>query len=185
MSEFVIGIMRNHIEISYLISILLNVIISVFAFIPSFFLTAANIFVFGFWEGTLLSLIGEIIGSLVSFHLYRIGIRRFIPKQEFKQKHLQRLLSVKGSQAFVMILSLRLLPFVPSGLVNIGAAFGKVSSFTFGMATLIGKIPALLFEAFTVNQYISWESEGKLYLTLLGILIIGTYFIVGKRKESQ
>jgi uncharacterized membrane protein YdjX (TVP38/TMEM64 family) len=183
MSNFVIEIMRENIEISYIISIFLNVVISILAVIPSFFLTAANIYVFGFWEGTLLSLIGEIIGSIVSFWLYRKGIRKFISQQDFNSLSLRRLLSARGSEAFLLILSLRLLPFVPSGLVNIGAAFGTVSLVTFGLATLIGKIPALLLEAYTVNYYISWEGEGKMILTILGIFLIGGYMVAGKMKR--
>jgi uncharacterized membrane protein YdjX (TVP38/TMEM64 family) len=185
MSQVVIELMKENIEISYAISIFINTIISIFAVIPSFFLTAANIIVFGFWEGAFLSLVGEVIGSIVSFQLYRKGIRRFIPNQISKPKYIERLLSTKGIQAFTLILSLRLLPFVPSGLVNIGAAFGKVSALTFGAATLIGKVPALLFESYTVSNYLAWEGEGKVVLTLLGIILIGGYLVVNRLKRER
>lgn len=100
--------MKDNIEISYLISIFLNVLISIFALNPSFFLTAANIYVFGLWEGTLLSLIGEVIGSVVSFWLYRKGIKRFTTQKEISSPYLKRLLGTKGSEAFFLLLSLRL-----------------------------------------------------------------------------
>jgi uncharacterized membrane protein YdjX (TVP38/TMEM64 family) len=53
--RFVIELLKNNIEGSYIISIFLNIVISILTVIPSFFLTAANIYVFGFWEGTFLS----------------------------------------------------------------------------------------------------------------------------------
>ncbi len=188
MKELTIELLRANLEISYVISILINIIISILAFIPSIFLTAANILVFGFWEGTLLSLVGEVIGSLVSFYLYRKGIRRILPIQSYKNKYLQRLYSAKGIQAFLLIVALRLFPFVPSGLVNIGAAFGKVSSLVFGLATIIGKIPSLLMEAFAVSNYLSWEGDGKYVSTIIGIILIGGYLIWGifkRRNKSE
>ncbi len=185
MSDFVIELMKENIEISYFISIFFNVLISIFALIPSFFLTAANIFVFGFWEGTLLSLLGEVIGSLFSFWLYRKGIKLFTPQKEISSLYLNRLLGAKGGEAFFLLLSLRLLPFIPSGLINIGAAFGKVSAFTFGWATLIGKIPALFLEAYAVSHYLSWDGRGKMILTVIGIILIGVYMITGKVKRMK
>jgi uncharacterized membrane protein YpjA/uncharacterized membrane protein YdjX (TVP38/TMEM64 family) len=184
MSQVLIDLMKEHMEISYVLSIIINILISFFAVVPSFFLTAANIIVFGFWEGAFLSLVGEVIGSIVSFQLYRKGIRKFIPNYKSKHKYLERLLSTKGIQAFTLILSLRLLPFVPSGLINIGAAFGRVSALTFGTATLIGKVPALLFESYTVSNYLAWEGEGKVALTLLGVILIAGYFAFDKLKKE-
>jgi uncharacterized membrane protein YdjX (TVP38/TMEM64 family) len=186
MSDFVIEVMQSNQEFAYIISIFLNVLISILAVIPSLFLTAANIYVFGFWEGTVLSLIGEVVGCMISFKLYRMGFKKFLPKDELKGKYVKRLHSVKGTEAFILILSLRLLPFVPSGLVNIGAAFGKVSLLNFSLATLIGKVPALLFEAFTVYSYLSWASgETKVILTLVGLIIIGFYFVIRKSNRSS
>ena len=132
-----------------------------------------------------MSLVGEVIGSVISFYLYRKGIRRFIPSPKTKSKYLERLIGATGLRAFILILSLRLLPFVPSGLVNIGAAFGQVSLATFGTATLIGKVPALLFEAYTVNHYLKWEGEEKLLLTLLGLVLIGGYFSADRLKNQR
>ncbi|MFZ3590078.1 TVP38/TMEM64 family protein [Bacillus sp. DJP31] len=187
MSEFLIELLMNNKEISYLISILLNVLISIFAFIPSFFLTAANIYVYGFWEGTLLSLIGEVIGCLVSFWLYRKGIKIVSQKKEFQSPYIRRLLGVKGSEAFLLLLSLRLLPFMPSGLINIGAAFSKVSIILFGLSTLFGKIPALFLEGYTVSSYLEWDGRGKLFITITGIILFGIYIciLVLKRRKNS
>ena len=41
--------------IAILISLSLNTVISVLGVIPSVFLTAANLKIFGFWEGTIIS----------------------------------------------------------------------------------------------------------------------------------
>jgi uncharacterized membrane protein YdjX (TVP38/TMEM64 family) len=55
-----------------LLSILLNIIISVLGVIPSVFITAANISFFGFGYGLTLSILGEAFGAIISFYLYRV-----------------------------------------------------------------------------------------------------------------
>ncbi|MBM7661504.1 putative membrane protein YdjX (TVP38/TMEM64 family) [Bacillus mesophilus] len=183
MTEFITELMNDYAEISYLISILVNVLISLFAFIPSVFITAANIYVFGFWEGLILSLVGEVLGSVISLILYRKGIEFLTREKEITHPIYKKLLTTTGVEAFLLIVSLRLLPFVPSGLVNIGASFSKVSVTTFGIATLIGKIPAVLIEAMAVSQYMKWQGEEKVYFTLVALILVLIYFLV-KRKRG-
>ncbi|MDQ7864664.1 hypothetical protein RCO48_36895 [Peribacillus frigoritolerans] len=65
---------------SIAVSLVFNILISVLGFIPSVFITAANISVFGFEKGLILSYIGEIAGAVVSFWLYRKGFQTFKPK---------------------------------------------------------------------------------------------------------
>jgi uncharacterized membrane protein YdjX (TVP38/TMEM64 family) len=185
MKDLVIELFYNYKEISYVLSILLNVLISIFAVIPSYFLTAANIYAFGFWEGTLLSFIGEVVGCIVSFQLYRRGIKSLVSQSERQWKFVKRLLSVTGSEAFFLILSLRLIPFVPSGLVNVTAALGIVSISNFSLATFIGKMPALLLEAFTVNQIMFWDGEGKVALTTIGVFLLIIFLVFRKINKKN
>jgi uncharacterized membrane protein YdjX (TVP38/TMEM64 family) len=184
MIDLITNLMNQHTEISYLISIFINVLISILAFIPSFFITAANIYVFGFWEGLILSLIGEVIGSIISVTLYRKGIKLLTKEKEIKLPFIQRLLTSTGTEAFLLILSLRLLPFVPSGLVNIGASFSNVSLLTFGLATLLGKIPAVMMEALAVSHYMSWSGQVKVYVTVAGVVLFCIYLVWKKIYSS-
>ncbi|WP_246942544.1 TVP38/TMEM64 family protein [Bacillus pinisoli] len=177
MTEFATELMTEYRSISYFISVLLNIFISIFAFIPSFFITAANIYVFGLWEGMVLSLVGEVMGSIISFALYRKGIKLVVGEKLHTLPYLGKLQKSSGLEAFVLILSLRLLPFVPSGLVNIAASFSKVSIGTFGLATLLGKIPAVFIEAYAVSEYMSWEGQEKLYFTLAGLCLLVAYYV--------
>jgi uncharacterized membrane protein YdjX (TVP38/TMEM64 family) len=62
------------------------------------------------------------------------------------------LLEAKGLEAFFLVLSLRLLPFVPSGVVTFVATIGKTPLLIFIIASSIGKIPALLLEAYSHLQ---------------------------------
>ncbi|WP_053344755.1 TVP38/TMEM64 family protein [Peribacillus butanolivorans] len=168
---------------SIAVSVLLNILISVLGFIPSVFITAANITVFGFEKGLILSYIGEIAGAVISFWLYRKGLQSFKPKF-LKNRWLKQLQNSQGWRAFWMILMLRLLPFIPSGVINLTAAISKTSVIIFFIATSIGKLPALLIEAYSVTQVLqASEAVRNILILLILIIVVLSYFKRGKNKE--
>ena len=89
-------------------------------------------------------------------------------------------------KAFWLILSLRLIPFVPSGIVTFAAAIGQVSATTFLIASSLGKLPALLLEGYAVYQVTEFGWQGKLILTVVAFAILFGIVrqILGKRKKN-
>ncbi|WP_059172140.1 TVP38/TMEM64 family protein [Bacillus sp. FJAT-27445] len=175
MQDWVIGLFENYRETAILISVLLNVAISILGVVPSVFLTAANIIVFGPVGGTMISIAGEAAGAVVSFALYRKGFKRWAGKRLPEKRWIHKLLNARGKDAFLMILALRILPFAPSGLVTFAAAIGSVGAVAFTLASTIGKIPALMIESYSVYQVTEWTFQGKIILVVfsLGIILIG------------
>ncbi|MGM9926805.1 MAG: TVP38/TMEM64 family protein [Bacillus sp. (in: firmicutes)] len=164
------------------LSILLNVIISVLGVLPSVFLTAANIGFFGFGYGLLISVLGEAFGAIVSFYLYRKGINKVRKQVQIKHRYLERLQQTGGLEAFWLIIALRVFPFMPSGLVTLVSAGSKVGIITFSIASTLGKIPALMIEAYSVSHILNWTWQGKVILGLLSIVMIG---LVIKKYKKQ
>jgi uncharacterized membrane protein YdjX (TVP38/TMEM64 family) len=181
MEEQIITLLNTYENVAYLISFVINVIISILGFLPSFFLTAANLAVFGFWKGTFLSFAGEAIGAIAAFVLYRKGFRKLAETKMFSHPKVRRLLEAKGLEAFFLVLSLRLLPFVPSGVVTFVAAIGKTPFLIFMIASSIGKIPALLLEAYSVYHLMNWTWQGKVVLMILSVFL----FIFTWKKINQ
>lgn len=171
-----IALFNNYREYAIFISIILNIVIAVLGVIPSFFVTGANIIFFGFWEGILISLIGETFGAIIAFTLYRKGFKRIVADSITKYPKLVSLTELEGKKAFLAVLSLRLMPFMPSGLITFAAAVGKISVLVFTAASSLGKIPALFIEGFSVYQFISISWEGKLFLVILALFILWLNF---------
>lgn len=181
MKEQLFALFNQHPNSAFFISIALSILIALLAVVPSFFITAANILFFGFWRGTIISFLGEALGAIISFWLYRKGFKKKAHHELQKYPRAKQLLEAEGKQAFLLILSLRLLPFVPSGLVTFAASIGKVRPLNFFLASSIGKIPALLIEAYSVYQVTLFNWQGKLILLLTALLLL---FIVVKNKAS-
>ncbi|GGJ71321.1 putative membrane protein YdjX (TVP38/TMEM64 family) [Anoxybacillus voinovskiensis] len=171
MEQQMIALFRTYEPFAFLISIATNVIISILGVVPSVFLTAANLAVFGFWKGTFVSFVGEAVGAIVSFVLYRKGFRKLSETKWFSYPKVKRLLAAEGVEAFSLILSLRLLPFVPSGFVTFVAAIGHTSLLIFIIASSIGKLPALLLEAYSVYQVMNWTWQGKVISTVFAVFL--------------
>ncbi|UOY92443.1 VTT domain-containing protein [Ectobacillus sp. JY-23] len=180
MQQYITELFTTYEQIAFLLSILINILISVLGVVPSVFLTAANLTVFGLWEGLLLSFIGEAVGAVVAFYLYRKGFRS-MTERKLSHPKVQKLLRAQDREAFSLILALRLLPFVPSGLVTFVAAIGRVSLLVFAVASSLGKVPALLIEGYSVYQVINWTWEGKVIVTALAVVLL---FITWRRLRK-
>jgi uncharacterized membrane protein YdjX (TVP38/TMEM64 family) len=182
MQDQIAHLLDTYHELAIIWSILINIFISIIGFIPSVFLTALNIKLFGFFGGFIISLVGETLGALVSFWLYRLGFQYFVQNKTSHYPKVQRLLLVQGKEAFYLILSLRLVPFIPSSLVTLFAALGKVSWISFTLASTIGKIPALFMEIYSVNEVLNGSFIGKIILILLSF---GIFIYVWQIKKAK
>ncbi|MCW3114681.1 MAG: hypothetical protein JWR18_3077 [Segetibacter sp.] len=180
MKQDVINLFNTYPQYAFLFSIAINVLIAVLGVVPSVFLTAANILFFGFWNGTFISFAGESIGALIAFWLYRLGFKKKIQSKTNKYPAVEKLLQAEGKTAFISIVSLRLIPFIPSGIITFTAAIGRVDIVTFFIASSLGKIPALLIEAYAAYQVTAFNWQGKVILMLVGIYLL--YLVLKKKK---
>ncbi|RBW70174.1 TVP38/TMEM64 family protein [Bacillus taeanensis] len=183
MEKQITELLSSYKEAAIFISICINILIAILGVVPTVFITSANIAVFGFWEGALLSFIGESIGAAAAFWLYRKGFKKISQKELSRFKKGRELMEVRGRNAFYLILAFRLLPFIPSGVVTFFAAIGSVSISIFVLASSLGKVPAMFIEAYSVYQVTNLTWQGKVILFLAAIYILMLVF--RKRKSAN
>ncbi|SOC21859.1 uncharacterized membrane protein YdjX (TVP38/TMEM64 family) [Ureibacillus xyleni] len=157
--------------LAILISVFLNIFISIMGVLPSVFITAANLLFFGLYNGLIVSIIGEGLGAIFSFVLYRKGLKKWQFK-DFQHPVILKLKNLEGYKAFWSILSLRILPFVPSGVITLGSAFSKVSLSLFVIGSTLGKIPSLIMEAGTVYGFLQVELKWKILIIISMVLFL-------------
>jgi uncharacterized membrane protein YdjX (TVP38/TMEM64 family) len=181
-----IELLEQYSQYALFISIILNIIVAIIGVLPSVFITAANLVFFGPVVGFIVSVIGEVVGAIIAFWIYRKGLQKVSRKQLEKYPKILKLLDAKGKDAFNMIVVLRTLPFMPSGLITFAASIGKVSLPLYALATFIGKIPGLLIEAISVYQVVQFNWIGKV---ILGVIVIYWIFVMlqflYKRKKGR
>lgn len=180
MQDSLLHFFERYPQVAIFSSILLSILIAIVGIIPSVFITAANILFFGFWNGTLLSLAGEASGAAVAFLIYRAGFKKTAGNKLLQYPRLKSLVEAPFPKVIYLIFSFRLLPFVPSGLITFAAAVGKVSFLGFLVASSLGKIPALLLEAYAVYEITAFGWQGKLILVLVATSLLILVF----RKQT-
>ena len=167
--------------INGVLSIFVNILIGISGVLPSYFVTGFNLSYFGFWSGLAVSFAGESLGAVTAFVIYRKYFKSSVNQKIEPYPKIVSLVEMTGRDAFMMIIYLRVLPFMPSGLVTLGGAAGRVSLLSFALASSLGKIPAMLIETLTVYQVLEFNLVGKTILLAAGLW--GSYKII-KRKIS-
>jgi len=180
MVNSLLQLFREYHELAIVISICISILIAVIGVVPSVFITAANILFFGFWNGMFVSFLGEALGAGIAFILYRKGFKSSVNKGLDKYPKVKRLLHAKDKEAFYLVFALRLIPFVPSGLITFAAAVGKVTFSIFIIASSLGKLPALLIEAYSVYELTQFGWQGKLILVVVALALL--YWAIKKIK---
>lgn len=160
-----------------IISIVLNILIAVAGVLPSAFLTALNVQLLGFGPGVAVSIIGEAVGAIISFIVYRKALQTYTSPTGTRFK---RLREAEGIEAWFLVLSMRLMPFVPSGLVTLSAAFSRMTLPSFAVASTLGKVPALLIEALAVTAVLYVATGWQIAL----IAMVGIIYVVWRRHKS-
>lgn len=183
MQQTLLQFFQQHAQLAIIISLAVSVVVAVIGVLPSVFITAANILFFGFWPGTALSFAGEALGAAVAFLLYRKGFKKGAQQSLQRFTKVARLVNATGKEAAGLIFSLRLLPFVPSGLVTFAAAVGRIGLPLFVLASSLGKVPALLLEAYAVYAVTKVSVGYQIGLAIIALLIVG--FIVLKKKKDD
>ncbi len=181
------GLLTSYRGLAIPLSLLIEVAIAVVGVLPSFFITAANVAVFGIWWGTALSIAGESLGAVVAFMLYRKGLNRLAGgKGRFAaslEKRMTGLSEAPEGRAFLLVLAFRLLPYVPSGAVTLGAAGGRMRVWSFTLASTLGKIPALAVEVATVTLAMQLPLKGFLAVVGGAILVWILIEVIKSRRS--
>ncbi|ESU31256.1 hypothetical protein G3A_17915 [Bacillus sp. 17376] len=165
--------------LAIIISLAASIVIAIAGIIPSAFVTAANIVYFGFVWGLVLSIFGEALGAVISFILYRKGLKKLSGNKDSSRtiKTLERLKQTHGMEALVLVILLRLFPFAPSGLVTLAASYSAMGTGNFTVSSTIGKVPALFIEAYSVHTVLGWETQYQLAAAIfVGLAGISYYY---------
>lgn len=165
-----------------LVSLLINIIISLFGVIPSVFLSGANAVVFGIVGGFWISLAGEVLGAGVSFWLYRWGIKR-VKGSRKEWGWVKRLDSVSRWRQNLLLLIARITPMMPSGVITFAAAASSMVFLDFMVVSLIGKAPSIALETIIGHDLFLLQDNTPRLLLTLSLVAVG--FLILRRKKPR
>jgi uncharacterized membrane protein YdjX (TVP38/TMEM64 family) len=173
-------------SIAILVSILFVAILVFFPVMPFIAVTGIIGAVFGTWIGTFISLIGALLGALLMFTMARYGFRDWAQRYVRKYPKAKEFETYFENNAFLSIMFVRIIPIVPSPVVNILCGISLVPWYTFFLASLLGKIPSILVFTFAGSSFVNNRTTSLLiyavYFLLIGVL---TAIYMRKRQLGQ
>jgi len=133
---------------------------------------------YGFWLGSLINLTASTLAALITYMLFHVVFRELGERLLQRSDKLQALQRMIRNQVFWAILAFRMIPIMPAFLINCYAGVTGLPVRPFLLATLIGKIPAMLVFAY-IGENIwagahNWIIALLIYLLFL-LIVYGVY----------
>lgn len=170
---------HGNIFIILLIMLIIMMLQNLFTFIPLILVITTNITLFGFWYGYLYGCLCSVIGSTVIF----LSIRYFF-KGAFSNSVTQKYQEKIDKKGFLFVLSGRILPFVPTNLINIASGLSTIKMSHFIVATTIGNMIYGFVLASAAFSVIFATANNPLYLLLIVLVILCILFVYRLKKKS-
>lgn len=156
------------------ISALIVVLQTFFPFVPYVLLCGLNMLVFGPFAGFLITWLSATLGASLSFFLSRYIAQDWAKRKVAHLPFFQKIYGQARSSGFRIILMARLIPVIPSGVINMAAGLSEIRYGHFLLATLIGKAPITLLEGIIGHDLFNFQ-EHKLRIIVvaaaLGIIM--------------
>eukprot|EP01121_Diplochlamys_sp_Union-15-3_P012053 TRINITY_DN3560_c0_g1_i1.p1 TRINITY_DN3560_c0_g1~~TRINITY_DN3560_c0_g1_i1.p1 ORF type:complete len:297 (-),score=26.27 TRINITY_DN3560_c0_g1_i1:51-941(-) len=110
--------------------------------LPGVILTIFAGYLYGAWQGTLLSLVGSTTGAIACFFLGRKVFKKTVQSWASKYLILSAINSVlENHDGFKMVLLLRLSPITPYSVLNYLLSTSRIKFWSYALSTILGLIP--------------------------------------------
>ena len=165
---------RSFGEGALVFAFLLTLFTNALGFPPAVIFSTANVILFGIVPGIILSCVAETVGVTIAFVLMRFYFREAAEKAIAKSPFLAKVDQYSGSKGFIIMLIGRMVPYLPSAVMNAVGALSSIRLRDYVLASLVGKFPSTGIEAIIGHDLImQQENNTRLVIVVIcaGILI--------------
>lgn len=141
---------------------------------------------FGPILGAAITWVGSAAASALMFAFVRYGYQEWGTRMLHRYNRIEKVTLLFEQNAFRAILFARLIPFVPSFVINIYSALSQVSFLAYVTASSAGKIPAMLLFALVGDSLMSNPGNIAIAIGIYGVFLavtLGLYRLWHKRKR--
>jgi len=165
-------------------SFLLTLFVNALGFPPAIIFSTANTLIFGIFWGIVISVAAETVGVTISFLLLRFFFRDAAEKVISKSKFLSSMDKYSSEKGFVVMLIARMVPYLPSGLLNAVGALSALSLRDYFLASLVGKFPSTGIEAIIGHDAILQEEDPTriIVVVIFAVVLIGWAYWFEKKQ---
>ena len=177
---------KSYGSMAIVFSFLLTLFVNALGFPPAIIFSTANTLIFGIFWGIVLSVVAETVGVTISFLLLRFFFRDSAQKIIAKSKFLSSADKYSTQKGFRVMLIARMVPYIPSAVLNAVGALSSLNLRDYFLSSLIGKFPSTGIEAIIGHDTILQQEDNTriiIVVILAIILIVGALWY--ERKNLQ
>ncbi|WP_413376069.1 TVP38/TMEM64 family protein [Alkalihalobacillus sp. 1P02AB] len=152
-----------------LLTMVLATLFALFPIIPYPIIGALLGAAYGGVLGSAVTWIGSSLASIIMFVFVRYGYQDWGIQLLNRYRSLAKVTRLFEQNAFMTIFMTRLIPVIPSIIVNIYSALSQVRFLSYAIASSLGKVPAMILFATVGNSFVHNPSQI--------LLIAGAYAI--------
>ena len=167
---------KSYGELAVVFSFLLTLFVNALGFPPAIIFSTANTLIFGIFWGIVISVVAETVGVTISFLLLRFFFRDTAQNLIKKSRFLSSVDKYSSKKGFVVMLIARMVPYIPSGVLNAVGALSSLSLRDYVLSAFIGKFPSTGIEAIIGHDAIVQQEDST---RIIVVVILAIILIVG------
>ena len=156
----------------YVGSQVLQILISI---IPGQMLQFAAGYLYGFWLGYILSVIGAFIGSLITYYLAKLIGKKAVHVLFGERKIKEVLDHMNSKRAVIIVFLIYLIPGLPKDLCNYAAGLSELKFKPFIIISLLGRTPGMMGSLLIGNQVVNGDYTSAIVIGVIAVVL----FILG------
>jgi uncharacterized membrane protein YdjX (TVP38/TMEM64 family) len=149
-------------------------------FVPGGIITMSGGYLFGVFKGTLYSLIGIFLGSLIVFQIARTFGRPLFDKKKDTAFY-KDINAASKKYGFIFLLLTRMMPFFPHNILSYALGTTDIPRVKFVLATIIGFSVHSFFHNYIGNSVYNEAFNWGFYLILMFFVIGMAVFVFRKQ----
>ncbi|MFE0558701.1 TVP38/TMEM64 family protein [Paenibacillus sp. FSL W8-0187] len=127
--------------------------------------------------GGIVTWVGSTAASILMFMFIRYGYQEWGDRVLYRYNRLGKVTTMFERNAFLTILFTRLIPFIPSIVINVYAALSKVTFASYSIASALGKIPAMLLFSMVGDHLMTDPSHIIITIGVYGVFLVITLMV--------
>ncbi|MEB1809482.1 MAG: TVP38/TMEM64 family protein [Bacillaceae bacterium] len=179
-----IGWLNTYARNYLLLTMIVATLLSLFPIIPYPVIGGIVGAAFGPTLGAFVIWVGSSAASIIMFLVVRFSFQDWGNAILRNYKPLEKVTVLFERNAFFALFLSRLIPFIPSIIVNVYAALSRVSFINYAVASSLGKMPSMMLFAIVGNTLVTNPRDLVLifffYLVFVGV-VFGCYKLWKKR----
>ncbi|MBK5252981.1 MAG: TVP38/TMEM64 family protein [Peptostreptococcaceae bacterium] len=156
----------------------MQIIISV---IPGQPIQFASSYIYGFWNGYLISMAGAVVGTFVTYHL-----ARFLGKDAlhilFGEKRVNDIIKkLNSTKSYGIIILIYMIPGIPKDIMCYVAGISEIKIIPFLIISTIGRTPGIMGSLLIGSML---ESKNYIGMAVLAVIAIAIFYIFIKNRKK-